>query len=158
LPTEGRLISLFPGSRKEEIYCHAPLLLRAAALLQNRFPDCLFALSYTDSQFVPYLQALAAQTSLGTALHLIESRENDSLMQRSWKAIAKAGTVTLELALRQVPTLVLYNPSLLNYWIASYLLRIRLPFYCIVNILAQNQVFPEIIRRNITPQEIASAA
>ncbi len=64
-------------------------------------------------------------------------------------ALAKSGTVTLELALHQVPTVVHYDVSTFNYLIAKYILKIQLSHYCIVNILHKGTLNPEWIGHRI---------
>ena len=64
-------------------------------------------------------------------------------------SLAKSGTVNLELALHHTPTVVVYSLSRLNYYIAKYFLRLRLPFYCIVNIIFQKEIFPEFIGKGL---------
>ena len=76
-------------------------------------------------------------------------------MRDSHSAIAKSGTVTLELALHKRPTVVVYELSTLNWFIAKYIVRLKLPFYCIVNILSGTSVFPELIENGFTPEESA---
>lgn len=160
LPKEGEVISLFPGSRKEEIQRHTHLLLAAAALIKRDFPHLLFALSCSSEESAPFFETAiqAASLRLNQDIYIVESRWNYALMERSKTALAKSGTVTLELAFRLIPTVVIYAPSLLNYLIAKKILRISLPFYCIVNILAGREIFPEIIQTKITPEQIARAA
>ena len=77
------------------------------------------------------------------------------LMRDSRSAIAKSGTVTLELALHKRPTVVMYELSTLNYLIAKYLLRLKLPHFCISNILCNKTVFPELIKGGSTPQKLS---
>ena len=60
--------------------------------------------------------------------------------------------MTLELALHKVPTVVIYAVSYLDKIIAYDILRIRLPFYCLVNIIAHAQVFPELFGPHCTVQ------
>lgn len=71
-------------------------------------------------------------------------------MKAAHLAIAKSGTVTLELALHRVPTVVMYAVSKLDKIIAYDILRIRLPFYCLVNIIAEEELFPELIGPRLT--------
>src|SRR5262249_3568194 len=91
---------------------------------------------------------------LGIDTFLIPKRYTYELMRESRAALAKSGTVTLELALHRCPTLVIYQLTFLNRLIAQWVLRLRLPFYCIVNILTHSQVFPEFIGRELSPEEI----
>ena len=76
---------------------------------------------------------------------LLLSEPTYDLMGASAFAIAKSGTVTLELALHGVPTVVTYAISPLDLFIAKDILKVILPHYCIVNIVAGKTVFPELI-------------
>ena len=138
-----KVISLFPGSRKKEIQRNFPLQLRALkTLLQHE--GTLGAISLSQEAYRPLLEELVQKEGLDpTKLKWINSKEIYGLMQHSFLAIAKSGTVTLELAFHAIPTVVLYATSKLDFWIAWHLLKIRLPFYCIVNIAAKKEVFKE---------------
>jgi lipid-A-disaccharide synthase len=66
--------------------------------------------------------------------------------------------VTLELALLNIPTVVEFAIRPLDLFIARRLLRINLPHYCLVNIIANEQVFPELFGPYCTPALIAREA
>lgn len=153
LPNNENLIALFPGSRLAEIQRHAPQQLRAAALLKKRYPHFQFALACAQENFYENLCHMAQKCSLSLNkdLFIVSSSFHYELMQRCYLALAKSGTVTLELALHAVPTVVHYELSTLNYFYAKFVLRLQLPHYCIVNILGEKSIFPELIGRNISP-------
>ncbi len=76
-------------------------------------------------------------------------------MRECKRAIAKSGTVTLELALHKTPTVVIYRTGKVNRWIAKHLLNLtHLPYFCIANILAGEEVFPEYIKRSYSTEEL----
>jgi len=75
-------------------------------------------------------------------------------MQTAFCAIAKSGTVTLELALHEVPTVVTYGVSTLDLILVGYILRIRLPYYCLVNIIGDKEIFPELIGPHFTQKAL----
>lgn len=74
---------------------------------------------------------------------LFPQEKKELLLQNAHVAIAKSGTITLELALCKVPTLVTYGVSILDQFIVQKILSINLPFYCIANILLSQEIFPE---------------
>lgn len=154
------IVALFPGSRAGEIQRNLPALLAAAAQLKRTLPEVLFALSYSHEDLLPMLmQALPKSAMhLERDLFLVPSRYSYELMRGSSAALAKSGTVTLELALHRCPTVVTYKLSTLNYLIARYLLRLNLPHYCIVNVLGEKRIFPEFISEDACPSKIAAAA
>ncbi len=87
-------------------------------------------------------------------LTLVPPEFSYELMKAAHLAIAKSGTVTLELALHRVPTVVIYAVSPLDKIIAYDILRIRLPFYCLVNIIAKKELFPELIGPRLTLESL----
>jgi lipid-A-disaccharide synthase len=78
-------------------------------------------------------------------------------MKQCKTALAKCGTVTLELALHHIPTVVHYELSSLNYLFAKYILKLNLPNYCIANILADQTIYPEFIGKNLSLDKIKEA-
>lgn len=158
LPTDKEIVALFPGSRRGEIMRHLPLQLTLAAHLQLSHPQVHFALSCAHPDLMPLLQTCLKDSKLQIEqnLTIVPPNYRYELMQRCHTAIAKSGTVTLELALHKTPTLVIYNVSSFNYLIAKYILRLKLPYYCIVNILGKGEIFPERIGRSFNISECAA--
>lgn len=148
------LISLFPGSRKKELDRNLQLQLRVAKQLLALCPQAIFALSVAS----PLLKKRIRCAISDLPITLVEEQQNYALMRQSTFAIAKSGTITLELALHLVPTVVTYGISALDLIIARDILRIRLPYYCIVNILLQEKVFPELIGPNLTEKKLFDEA
>ncbi len=156
IPNDIPIVALFPGSRHGEVLQNLPLQLKAAELLLQDSPNHLFAVSTSNpKQKVAILEAIENSTlKLGQNLFLVPSNYTYELMRDSQTAIAKSGTVTLELALHQRPTVVIYSLSKLNHFIAKRIMGLNLPHYCIVNILAEKEVFPELIEHGLTSNNL----
>ena len=71
-------------------------------------------------------------------------------------AVVASGTATLEAALAQVPTVVVYRLSWLS-WLVGRLL-VRAPFISLVNLIARRRVVPELLQRECTGDRIARSA
>ena len=143
---DKKIVSLFPGSRKKEIERNLPLYLDVCRTLQEKQPDLRIALSVSEERYRPLiLGVLRKKNWREEEIDLVPADYSYELMKASYLAIAKSGTVTLELAMHRVPTAVTYGISFLDQIIAYNILRIRLPFYCIVNIIAKKEVFAELI-------------
>lgn len=147
LPKDKRIIALFPGSRHHEILRNLPIMLEAAAKYKKIAPDAVFAISCVHPTI---FQQLHTPSILQGSLFTIPKEFTYELMRDSRTAIAKSGTVTLELALHKRPTVVVYKLTTLNRLYAQYILKLKLPFYCIVNILAKRCVFPELIEKGFS--------
>lgn len=150
------LVSIFPGSREGEVKRLFSYQLQAAELFKKKNPEVKFLISYVNENLLVNLIEIALKTSLevGKDLFFVPKKFNYEMMRDSRIALAKSGTVTLELALHHCPSVVVYRLSSLNYLIAKYILKLRLPYYCIVNILAGKEVFRELIGKTISPKKM----
>lgn len=159
IPEKKQLIALFPGSRKGEILRHLPEQLKALKLIQAQFPDACFALSCASDEIKPLIDSIAQKSCLewNQDLFLVPKHYSYELMKDSRASIAKSGTVTLELALSNCPTTVIYALTPLNRFIATYWLKLNLPYYCIVNLLGEKEIFPEMIEKGFTADAIAQS-
>ncbi len=138
----GKILALFPGSRKAEIERNLPLQLKVARRLRELDPSLQIAVSKTEfTPDIPHVQ-------------LVQPEDTYELMRASHLAIATSGTVTLELALHGTPTVVNFAIKPLDCFIAQKIFRINLPFYCIANIVLNKLVFPELFGPNLTEEAL----
>ncbi|HRD55968.1 MAG TPA: lipid-A-disaccharide synthase [Parachlamydiaceae bacterium] len=150
---ESPLIAVFPGSREGEIKRNFPKILESLNQIKNSVPNAIFAISTADDRAKEFF--LRHLNEKENRFLLVPKEKRYELMWACDAAIAKSGTVALELALHKKPSVIMYELSFLNRFIATYILRLKLPFYCIVNILKKKQVFKEFIEKKSTPQKIA---
>ncbi|MEX1012535.1 MAG: lipid-A-disaccharide synthase [Waddliaceae bacterium] len=150
------LIGLFPGSRRSEVLSNLPYQLKAAEQFKKKYPDAVFAISCAHEQVIPSMHQMLEGKSLiiNENIFLLPKSYSYELMKDCKSAIAKSGSVTLELALHSCPSVVMYKLNLFNKLIAKYFLRLNLPYYCIVNILMEDSVFPELIAKGLSPKNI----
>ncbi len=138
----GKILGIFPGSRKTEIERNLPLLLKCAGELKQLDPTLQIAISKTQFEIeTPGVQIVAPE-------------DNYELMRASFLALATSGTVTLELALHGTPTVVAYAIKPLDLFLAQKIFRIKLPFYALPNIVVQEEVFPELFGPNLTEEKL----
>ena len=89
---------------------------------------------------------------------MIEPEHRYELMQSAHLALATSGTVTLELALFQTPTVVNFAIRPIDVFLAKRIFRINLPHYCIVNIIAGKTIFPELYGPNLSVESLTEHA
>ncbi|NGX27412.1 MAG: Lipid-A-disaccharide synthase [Chlamydiae bacterium] len=141
-----RVLALFPGSRRKELLRNFPTQIRVAKKLLDEHPDIFLVISVAEPSFSLLLDQMMRREGILSKERILfaSASQNSTLMKRASLAIAKSGTNNLELALYGVPTIVTYAIDPLDFFIAKNLLRIRLPHYCIVNIIAKKRIFPEL--------------
>jgi lipid-A-disaccharide synthase len=151
--TRPNRVAIVPGSRPREIERLLPALAGAGRILKDQNPDLEFVLPLAagiSGERVGELLAAAgveAELMPGGAL---------AVLPGSRLALAASGTATLECALASVPMVVVYRVSRTTYLLVRPIYR--LPYVCIVNILAGRRVVPELLQGRANPGDIARAA
>jgi lipid-A-disaccharide synthase len=153
------LIAIFPGSRKKELKNHVPYLLEAAEAYKKENPHAIFALSCAHDEMMGLLHEAIKKSPLKVDkdLFFVPKTYSYELMRDCRSAIAKSGSVTLELALHKRPTVVMYKLSTLNRFFAKYILGLKLSHYCIVNILNGKTTFPELIEKKLSTTHLLNS-
>lgn len=139
---QGKILGLFPGSRKTEIDRNLPLQLQVARRLRELDPSLQIAISKTQFEL-----------NVPDAM-IVELEDHYEMMRSCHLAIATSGTVTLELALHGTPTVVNFAIKPLDLFLAQKIFKINLPFYCMANIVVNKAVFPELFGPNLTEQNL----
>jgi lipid-A-disaccharide synthase len=152
IPNGKTVVGLIPGSRPGELSTHLPILLSAAGIVRERFPGVHFALPVAR----PALREAIVSHLSGTDLPLtLVDRDRHLAFRGMAAAMAVSGTVTLELALLGVPSVIVYRTSWATYRIGKCLAkvdRIGLP-----NIVEGETFLPELIQDDCSPGRIADA-
>ncbi len=148
----GAEILLFlPGSRPSELQRHIPIFLETALLLQKKFPS-LHVVIPTLPSLLPFLKDKWGDSIPVSFILSDEDKKNAYKAARG--ALAASGTVTLELALANVPMVMTYKVSWLNKWIAK--LFIKISHFCMINILLKREVVPELLQEKCNAPLLSS--
>jgi lipid-A-disaccharide synthase len=141
---DGHLIAFFPGSRTKEIERNFPYFIRLINTLKQDYPGYRYVVSVSQEKYRPLLKKMAPE------LDLVTPAEMKKL--RPFLAVAKSGTITLELALQEIPTIVTYAISPLDVFLAKHIFKISLPYYALPNLIANKSLFPELIGPALTDE------
>ena len=71
-------------------------------------------------------------------------------------ALVASGTATVETAILGVPMILLYRASAITFWVAKRVIKV--PFVGLVNLVAGEQVIPELLQDHVTPDRLAHEA
>ena len=67
-------------------------------------------------------------------------------------AVAKSGTVSLEICNAKVPSIIIYKINFINFLIMKFLVKVR--FANIINIINNKEIIPELLQSECNPREI----
>jgi lipid-A-disaccharide synthase len=153
LDPKRRTIGLLPGSRTHEIERLLPPLLASAHLLQQEVPDLQFIIPLAPGISKPILISQMKNRSI--PVKVVEGFTYD-VMNLSELLIIASGTATLEGAILGKPMIIIYKVSLPSYWIGRALIRVD--HIGLVNLVAEKEIAPELIQKDVTPRRIADEA
>lgn len=141
------LLALLPGSRKQEVSKMLPLMLAAAEKVANQYDIVVAATGHLN--FELYHDCIGS-----TKAKIVTDRTYDILAASSM-AVVTSGTATLETALHNVPQVVCYKTSAINYGIGKRL--VDLEYISLVNLILDEAAVPELIQQQLTPDNIVAA-
>lgn len=150
IPKDKELLAFFPGSRKKEVELNLPAAIETCRHLSQTNPNLALAISVANEDVFPLIEN-------EKEAYLVPHRYRYDLMQEASAAIAKCGTVTLELGLLKVPSVVIYQTSAINRFLALYVFRLKTPFLSLANIIPGKQIFKELIYNSFEPSELEQA-
>ena len=150
-------LALFPGSRPGEVSRNLCVQLEAAHMLQKKYPDLTVAISLSQSLSPKMKKKIESQAQLLDSVEFVDFKDRYELMNSAQAAIAKLGTVTLELALHNVPCVCCYKVNNFTEWWTKRFLRLKPRQFALPNILTQQTVFPECILPPVCAQDLVDA-
>ena len=152
---EQTAIALLPASRRQELKYLLPVMFQAAKAIQTKLPQVHFWIPLSLEIYrEPIEQAIQRY---GLQATLLSSQTQEALAAADL-AITKSGTVNLEIALLNVPQVVLYRVSPFTAWFARTLLKFSIPFMSPPNLVEMKPIVPELLQEQATPENIQHAA
>ena len=147
------VLLVLPGSRRSEVKHHMAVFGATLGLLQ--------AEGMAFELILPTMPHLAEAVREGAANWPVQPRivigeqEKRAAFRIARAALAKSGTVTLELALAGVPMVTAYRTGAIEAWI---LLRvINVSSVILANLVVGENVVPEFLQRDCTPEKLSRA-
>ncbi len=142
---EGKtIVSLLPGSRKQEIRRLLPLLLETANVIHEKIPSAKFLLSCSNARNLELIESITKSFASANNKRLsieIVTEKISEVIKASSLCISCSGTVVLEIANYHIPMVIFYRVSPFSYFVAKP--HMNTPYICLVNAIAGKTVVPE---------------
>ena len=158
LDPKRKTVAILAGSRLREIDHILPTLLQAAQRIDNRIP-AQFLISVAPSVGPDPIRAVVRRVlgkSADSGRYRCSTEDSRDLLANADFAFVKSGTSSLEAALIGTPFLVTYKISPLSWFVGTLL--IRSPMMGLVNLIAKEEVVPELFQNRATPEALARVA
>ncbi len=145
------LISIFAGSRKSEIIVLMPILLNFIKLMNNKYTDMTY-IFHSTKEYSELIQSYVNQSHLSNCEIVSDDKIKTHLLQKSIFAVAKSGTVSLEICNAKIPSIILYKMGFINFLIVKSLIKTK--YANIINFAADKEIIPELLQANCNANNI----
>ena len=143
-------ITLMPGSRVKEVRMNLPGMLSAAGLLGDGYEFLLPVAPTLDCELRSRLTELSSDVE--NSLHLVPAAL--PALAHSRAGIIASGTATVEAAMMETPFVMVYRVTVLTYLLGRS--TVKVPHFAMVNLIAGEEVVPELVQQGFTPERVAS--
>jgi len=147
------VLALLPGSRKEEVTNLLPVMVKAAERIRSEHARLKCLLPRASTVPAELIAGLLRKSSLD--VQVIEG-DVHRVLKACDLAMVASGTATLEAAILETPMVIVYRVSFFSYWIGRMVISV--PFIGLVNLVAGEEVVPELIQGDVTPDRLAREA
>ncbi len=151
IPNNKKIISLFAGSRNSETKVLLPILSNFIKMMNKKFNYYTFIFHATSENKDP-IKDLIKSNNLGNTQVISDDKIKSQVLFNSIFAVAKSGTVSLEICNAKVPSIIIYKVNLINFLIMKSLIKVR--YVNIINIINEREVIPELLQGECNAKEI----
>ena len=148
---DKKIISIFPGSRKSETSVLLTILLNFVKLMNKKEFSYSYVFHATDEN-KEFIVNHVKQTDLNNIDVISDDNIKSQILSNSIFAVSKSGTVSLQISNSNVPSIIIYKLSFINFMIFKLLVNVK--FANIINIINDKEVIPELLQKECNAEEI----
>ena len=146
-----RIISIFPGSRQSELDIHLPILIDFIKMMNKKYND-IFYVFHSTAEFNKFTQEKLIKEDLKNCGSISDETIKSEILKSSIFAVAKSGTISLEICNAKIPSIIIYKMNFVNFLIVKMLVKVK--YANIINIAADDEIIPELIQSNCNSKYI----
>ena len=151
LQNDKKIISLFAGSRNSETSILLPILFDFIKMMNKKFKNYIFIFHATDKN-KDLIANMVKDDNLENTQVISDDKIKSQVLFNSLFAVAKSGTVSLEICNANVPSIIIYKVNFINFLIMKFLIKVR--YVNIINIINNKEIIPELLQGECNAKEI----
>ena len=149
--SDKKIISLFAGSRESETSVLLPILSDFVKMMNLKFNNYTFIFHATNDNR-DLINDHINKLEITNAQVISDNDIKSQVLFNSVFAIAKSGTVSLEICNANVPSIIIYKINLINFYIMKFLVNVK--YVNIINIINKSEIIPELLQDECNAKEI----
>ena len=148
---DKKIFSIYPGSRISEINVLLPILLEFVKLMNEKYTD-IFFIFHSTTEHSQLIKNLLSKEGFENCEVISDEKIKFQVLNESMFAVAKSGTISLEICNAKVPSVIIYKMNKINFFIIKMLVKVKAPN--IINIAANEVVIPELLQSKCNSKDI----
>ena len=148
---DKKIISIFSGSRSSEINVLTPILLKFIKMMKEKYNDIHF-IFHTTNEHRETVKNLISKEDIKNYDVISDEKVKSYILKKSTFAVAKSGTISLEICNANVPSIIIYKINFINFFIVKMLIKVK--FANIINIAAGKEIIPELLQDKCNAKSI----
>ena len=148
---DKKVFSIYPGSRLSEINILVPILFGFIKLMNEKYTD-MFFIFHSTSQYRQLMKNLLAKVGFKNCEVISDEKIKSHVLKQSMFAVAKSGTISLEICNAKIPSIIIYKMNSINFFIIKTLVKVK--FANIINIVADEEIIPELLQSRCNSKSI----
>jgi len=146
-----KIFSIFPGSRQSETDALVPILINFIKMMNEKYKD-IFYVFHSTSELNRSIQDKLIKEGFKNCGSISDEKIKSQVLKSSRFAVAKSGTISLEVCNAKVPSIIIYKMNIINFLIVKMLVKIK--YANIINIAANEEIIPELLQSNCNSKNI----
>ena len=119
--------------------------------MNEKYKD-LFFVFHSTAEHVQLIQNLLLKEGFKNCGVIGDEKIKSHILKSSKFAVAKSGTISLEICNAKIPSIIIYKMGMINFFIVKMLVKVK--FANIINIAANEEIIPELLQSNCNPTNI----
>lgn len=157
LPQDAPVLAVLPGSRLGEIHRLAPAFFEAAQRVADEVPGLRIIVPAANAACRQALRQLLDDPRFALPQARLLDGQARQALYASDVVLLASGTATLETMLAKRPMVVGYKVAPMTYRIVRMLGMLKVDRYALPNVLAGEDLAPELMQDDCTPERLAAA-
>ena len=120
-------------------------------MVEEKYNDIHF-IFHTTNEHRETLKNLISKKEINNCDVISDEKIKSYILKKSTFAIAKSGTISLEICNANVPSIIIYKINFINFFIVKMLVKVK--FANIINIAAGKEIIPELLQEKCNAKNI----
>ena len=122
-------------------------------MMKEKYNDIHY-IFHTTNEHRDTLKNLLSKDDIKNCDVISDEKIKSYILKKSLFAVAKSGTISLEICNANVPSIIIYKINFINFFIVKMLVKVK--FANIINIAAGKEIIPELLQEKCNAKNIFS--